>query len=85
MKVWVAFGCQQERIKKMANDTFLSADELVILTGRKVKSKQVDALRRMGVPFFVNACGRAVVARSSVEGRKEVRAASGWTPRVIGV
>jgi hypothetical protein len=69
----------------MANSTFLSVDELVVLTGRKVKSKQVETLRRMGVPFLVNACGRAVVARSSVEGRKEVRATSGWNPSVVRI
>lgn len=33
--------------------TFLSADELVVLTGRKIKSKQVETLRRMGVPFLL--------------------------------
>lgn len=48
---------------------FLSADDLATLTGRKVKSRQVEALRQMGIPFFVNAIGRAVVARSAVEGR----------------
>ncbi|WP_244144447.1 DUF4224 domain-containing protein [Paraburkholderia tropica] len=64
--------------------------ELVVLTGRKVKSKQVESLRRMGVPFFVNACGRAVVARSAIEGRTGVAnrgesgARSGWSPAVLG-
>lgn len=48
-------------------DTFLSAEELVVLTGRKVKSKQVEILRRMGVPFFVNACGRAGFGRVTKE------------------
>ena len=85
MKVWVAFGFQQERLNMMTNSMFLSADELVVLTGRTVKSKQVETLRRMGLPFFVNACGRAVVARSSIEGRKDARTASGWNPSVIGV
>ncbi|WP_081059870.1 DUF4224 domain-containing protein [Burkholderia stagnalis] len=65
-------------------DTFLSAEELVVLTGRKVKSKQVEILRRMGVPFFVNACGRAVVTRVAIEGRGEVRAVRGWNPSVMG-
>lgn len=63
--------------------TFLSSDELIVLTGRKVKSKQVESLRRMGLPFFVNACGRPVVTRSAVEGRIEVRSASVWNPSVI--
>ncbi|WP_423378171.1 DUF4224 domain-containing protein [Burkholderia sp. LMG 32019] len=61
---------------------FLSPLELAVLTGRKIKSKQVEALRRMGVPFFVNACGRAVVARSAIEGRSSasVRSESGARP-----
>ncbi|MDA0573251.1 MULTISPECIES: DUF4224 domain-containing protein [Burkholderia] len=69
---------------------FLSPLELALLTGRKVKSKQVEALRRMGVPFFVNACGRAVVARSAIEGRTSAPgrsvsgARSGWSPAVLG-
>ncbi|WP_175017231.1 DUF4224 domain-containing protein [Burkholderia aenigmatica] len=69
---------------------FLSSVELALLTGRKVKSKQVEALRRMGVPFFVNACGRAVVARSAIEGRTSVSGRSdsgahaGWHPTVLG-
>lgn len=65
---------------------FLSTGELVELTGRKVKSKQIDVLRRMGVPFFVNALGRPVVARSSVEGgaRAVARSAdASWQPRVL--
>jgi hypothetical protein len=65
-------------------NAFLSADELVVLTGRKVKSKQVEVLRRMGVPFFVNACGRAVVTRTAVEGRGEVRPKASWNPSVLG-
>ncbi|MFM2466669.1 DUF4224 domain-containing protein [Paraburkholderia sp. RL17-368-BIF-A] len=66
------------------SDTFLSNQELVVLTGRKLKSKQVEALRRMGLPFFVNACGRPVVTRTAVEGGKAVRAASGWSPSILG-
>lgn len=71
-------------------DMFLSPVELVVLTGRKVKSKQVEALRRMGVPFFINACGRAVVARAAIDGRASVSgradsgARSGWCPAVLG-
>jgi hypothetical protein len=68
-------------------EIFLSPQELVVLTGRKVKSKQIDALRRMGVAFFVNALGRPVVARAVVEGGsqasviRQVRVA--WQPRVM--
>ncbi|MGK5031508.1 DUF4224 domain-containing protein [Janthinobacterium sp. DSP2-3-3] len=48
---------------------FLGADDVVTLTGRKIKRLQVEALRNMGIPFFVNAIGRPVVARTVVEGK----------------
>jgi hypothetical protein len=68
-------------------DVFLSTQELVQLTGRKVKAKQIDALRRMGVPFFVNALGRPVVALAVIEGRSEAAAQRTaralWKPRVM--
>lgn len=66
---------------------FLSREELVKLTGRKVKAKQIHALRSMGVPFFVNALGQPVVTRVAVEGRPQVSvdrvARASWQPRVV--
>lgn len=50
---------------------FLTPDELADLTGRKIKSKQIEALRRMGLPFHVNAVGKPVVTVSALEGRKQ--------------
>jgi hypothetical protein len=50
---------------------FLTADELAELTGRRIKSKQIEALRRMGLPFHVNAVGKPVVPASAIEGRKQ--------------
>jgi hypothetical protein len=49
--------------------TFLSLDEVAELTGRKVRSKQIDALRQMGIAFWVNPVGRPVIARSTIEGK----------------
>ena len=64
--------------------TFLAPDDMVTLTGRKLKSKQVEALRRMGIPFLINASGRPVVARAAVEGkRSEIAPRSGWQPKVL--
>jgi hypothetical protein len=48
---------------------FLNRDEIATLTGRKNKGNQIRALRKMGIPFFVNACGQPVVTRVAVEGR----------------
>lgn len=66
--------------------TFLDANEIAILTGRKFKSLQIDALRKMGIPFFVNATGHAIVARAAIEGGRSAPAAApkaAWVPRVL--
>lgn len=54
----------------MTQRTFLDTEELQALTGRARKAAQIAALRDMGVPFLVNACGRPVVTRSAIEGRQ---------------
>lgn len=61
---------------------FLTAEELAELTGRKIKSKQIEALRRMGLPFHVNAVGKPVVSAAAIEGRKQPVAAAApvWQP-----
>lgn len=33
------------------SDTFLTKEEVAILTGRKVRAKQIEHLRTMGLPF----------------------------------
>lgn len=50
---------------------FLTPEELIDYTGRKLKSKQIEALKRMGVPFRVNACGRPVVTTMAVEDSRQ--------------
>jgi len=52
-------------------ETFLTPEEIAILTGRKVRRLQVEALRKMGIPFWVNAINAPIVARATIEGRKE--------------
>jgi biotin operon repressor len=65
-------------------DHFLSPEDLQTLTGYTVKAKQIDQLRKQGIPFFVNGCGRAVVAWAAVEGKKQEPAAPrGWKPAVL--
>lgn len=60
---------------------FLTADELAELTGRRIKSKQIEALRRMGLPFHVNAVGKPVVSAAAIEGRKQAApSAPAWQP-----
>jgi len=50
------------------SNMFLTQDDLVELTGRRIKSKQIEALRRMGLPFWVNAVGKPVVSVATIEG-----------------
>lgn len=50
---------------------FLQAEDVAILTGRKSKAKQIEALRRMCIPFWVNAIGKPVVTVAAVEGSKK--------------
>jgi hypothetical protein len=63
--------------------TFLTADELVALTGRKRKAHQIEALRQQGIPFYVNAIGRPVVVRAALNGATAVQARPTWSPRVL--
>lgn len=70
----------------MSGPMFLSDDEVSRLTGRKMKSAQINALRQMGVPFFVNATGHAVVTRAAIEGSSQSAApklARSWSPQVL--
>lgn len=54
------------------SEVFLSPEDVAILTGVKLKTKQIEQLRKMGLAFWVNARGIPVVARASVEGRRDV-------------
>ena len=64
---------------------FLTTDELAVLTGRKLKSKQIEWLRRSGIPFRESATGHPVVTRNAIDGKTPPPTeAPRWTPRVIG-
>lgn len=65
--------------------TFLTTEELVILTGRHRAAHQVRALREMGIACWVNAAGRPIVPRSAVEGAQglQVRQEAAWVPRPL--
>ncbi|SCX92302.1 protein of unknown function [Nitrosospira sp. Nl5] len=63
---------------------FLTPDEIAKLTGRKVRRLQVEQLRTMGIPFYVNAVGRPVVVRSILESKKEpAQPRERWQPKVL--
>lgn len=64
---------------------FLESQEIAVLTGRKMKGHQIQALRHMGIPFFVNATGHPVVTRNAIEGKKDTESQQKrpWVPRVL--
>lgn len=57
---------------------FLSSADIVELTGRKMKSKQIEVLRQRGLLFFVNAVGKPVVPVAAVEGKKVAPQKKQW-------
>ena len=63
-------------------EAFLSKEEIYTLTGRKIPSKQIEQLKAQRLPFFVNALGRPVVARSVIEGTKSTaqQQKQAWAP-----
>jgi hypothetical protein len=67
------------------SDMFLTKDEIATLTGRKTKSKQIEALRKMALPFWVNAHDAPVVARAAIEGTAplDTPAKERWVPNVL--
>lgn len=68
----------------MSDDMFLTEAQIERLTGWKIKSKQIDWLRREAIPFRVNATGHPVVTKAAIEGRVEApRTDRKWTPRVL--
>ncbi len=66
--------------------TFLDAPDIRRLTGKAQKAKQVQQLRTMGIPFYVNASGHPIVARSAVEGgrKEQAKTVQPWRPAVLG-
>lgn len=68
------------------SELFLTDAEIATLTGRRLKSKQIEWLKKQGIPFRTNATGHPVITRSTIEGQPErlSLAAIPWTPRVIG-
>jgi hypothetical protein len=51
--------------------TFLATEAVAMLTGPRRKSKQIEALRMMGLPFWVNSIGQPIVTVAAIEGRRE--------------
>jgi len=54
---------------------FLTDEELFVLTGYRRPKLQIEQLRRMGVPHWVNALGRPIVRRDFGAARETPAAA----------
>lgn len=74
------------------SDLFLSDEETGELTGirggKKGRPKhrmQIDQLRRMGIPFHVNARGRPIIARAVITGSTSTqpKEQTGWKPAAL--
>lgn len=61
---------------------FLNEQQMIKLTGRRIKSKQIEWLRVEGIPFRVNATGHPVVTQQAVEGKREAETTA-WRPRAL--
>lgn len=47
----------------------LSSEELIEITGRKQRGKQIEQLIQMRIPYELNAIGKPVVIRQWLEAR----------------
>ncbi|WP_309564565.1 DUF4224 domain-containing protein [Methylobacillus flagellatus] len=72
---------------------FLTPEDVATLTGIKRgrggltrDQLQVRQLAAMGVPHFINASGRPIVARAAIEGGTSAKsqAKQSWQPAVLG-
>lgn len=63
---------------------FLTPDEIKILTGRTRKQYQIEQLRKMRIPFYLNAAGWPIIAKAVIEGSQEsVDSDKPWRPAVL--
>jgi hypothetical protein len=66
---------------------FLTDQELFELTGRKLRRLQIEQLKRMLIPFHINALGRPVVTRRAIVGmqtaNQDAALKTSWTPRAM--
>lgn len=67
--------------------TLLTPQEIADLTdirtgkgGKTREQRQVEALRKMKIPYFVSAIGRPKVSRAVIDGGKEAKPVDSWSP-----
>lgn len=66
------------------SEAFLTKEEVAELTGLKAKRRQVEQLRKMGLPFWLNAACTPIVPRSAIDGGRgasaQAKPSSPWVP-----
>lgn len=62
---------------------FLDDDDLIKLTGFKMKSLQINHLKEQAIPFKVNRTGHPVVLWSDLERKPKHKEFGTWNPRVL--
>lgn len=60
--------------------SLLTAPEVVLLTGYRMPSKQIEFLQKNKIPFIVNAAGRPVVPADVLNKRPSTRPQLGPVP-----
>ncbi|KES11328.1 hypothetical protein SASC598O11_007030 [Snodgrassella alvi SCGC AB-598-O11] len=56
--------------EKSPYDEFLTREEVSVLTGYKSKGKQINQLKKQGIPFRLNGRNEPIVLRQSLLGNK---------------
>lgn len=76
------------------SDTFLTPEEVEELSGIRVgrggktrEQLQIEWLRTSGIPFWTNARGRPIIARTAIMGggRSEDQPRPKWQPKVLSL
>ena len=57
--------------EKSPYDEFLTREEVSVLTGYKSKGKQINQLKKQGIPFRLNGRNEPIVLRQSLLGIKK--------------
>jgi len=65
------------------SDFLLSKDELADLSGFKLKSKQIEWLRKTNIPFYIAGNGHPKVTYAAIHGQKNSTVKPAWQPNVL--
>lgn len=66
----------------LVSDTaiFLTREQVIVLTGAKIKKRQIRMLRLHSIRHYINAAGWPVVPRSAIEFTPQPSVHPTWNP-----